>query len=247
MRRNFESVPHENPTKNKETVRRMFNDIAPRYDFLNNLLSLGIYKIWRRKLLNAASAVVAPGAEILDVATGTGDIAIALAKLRPNTIVGIDISEKMVAIGKQKVNNAGLQNKIFLQTGDAEDIQFPDEHFDLVTVAYGVRNFSNLQEGLSEIYRVMKPGGTLLILEFMMPRNTLFSKFYRFYFNKILPVVGGLLSSNEQAYTYLPNTVQSFPDGNDFLKILQQQRFINTSCKKLSQGIAGLYSASKSL
>jgi demethylmenaquinone methyltransferase / 2-methoxy-6-polyprenyl-1,4-benzoquinol methylase len=228
----------------KEQVREMFNDIADRYDFLNNLLSLGIYKVWRKELINAAKPIH-QGTEILDVATGTGDIALALCKLKPHTIVGIDISEKMVQIGKQKVKQAGLDGCVFLQTGDAEDIHYPDNRFDLVTVAYGVRNFANLERGLREIKRVLKPGGKLLILEFMTPRNTLFSKFYRFYFRNILPTIGGIVSANKQAYSYLPASVQQFPDGEQFLTILQNIGFVNAQCKRLTQGVAGLYAAYK--
>ena len=224
----------------------MFDDIAARYDFLNNLLSLGIYKYWRSKLLKAAQPLP-PSARILDVATGTGDIALALAKLKPLTIVGIDISEKMVALGKKKVKEAGLSELIFLQTGDAEDIHFPEDRFNLVTVAYGVRNFANLERGLKEIFRVLVPGGKLLILEFTVPTNTLFSKLYRLYFTKVLPTVGGLVSANKDAYSYLPASVQAFPQGDAFLSILQQQGFVQAKCKLLTNGVVGLYSATKPL
>ena len=230
----------------KEQVRTMFDDIAARYDFLNNLLSLGIYKYWRSKLLKAAQPLP-PSARILDVATGTGDIALALAKLKPLTIVGIDISEKMVALGKKKVKEAGLSELIFLQTGDAEDIHFPEDRFNLVTVAYGVRNFANLERGLKEIFRVLVPGGKLLILEFTVPTNTLFSKLYRLYFTKVLPTVGGLVSANKDAYSYLPASVQAFPQGDAFLSILQQQGFVQAKCKLLTNGVVGLYSATKPL
>ncbi|HZG01354.1 MAG TPA: bifunctional demethylmenaquinone methyltransferase/2-methoxy-6-polyprenyl-1,4-benzoquinol methylase UbiE [Chitinophagales bacterium] len=233
-------------TDKKEQVRTMFDDIAARYDFLNNLLSLGIYKYWRSRLLKAAQPLP-PNARILDVATGTGDIALALAKLKPLTIVGIDISEKMVALGKKKVKEAGLSELVFLQTGDAEDIHYPEERFNLVTVAYGVRNFANLERGLKEIFRVLVPGGKLLILEFTVPTNTLFSKLYRLYFTKVLPTVGGFVSANKDAYSYLPASVQAFPQGNAFLTILQQQGFAQAKCKLLTNGVVGLYSATKPL
>lgn len=233
-------------SEKKEQVRTMFDDIASRYDFLNNLLSLGIYKYWRGKLLKAAQPLP-PNARILDVATGTGDIALALAKLKPLTIVGIDISEKMVALGKKKVKEAGLSELVFLQTGDAEDINYPEERFNLVTVAYGVRNFAHLERGLKEIFRVLVPGGKLLILEFTVPTNTLFSKLYRLYFTKVLPTVGGLVSANKDAYSYLPASVQAFPQGDAFLKILQQQGFVQAKCKLLTNGVVGLYSATKPL
>ena len=233
-------------SEKKEQVRTMFDDIASRYDFLNNLLSLGIYKYWRSQLLKAVQPLP-PNASILDVATGTGDIALALAKLKPLSIVGIDISEKMVALGKKKVKEAGLSEMIFLQTGDAEDIHYPEERFNLVTVAYGVRNFANLERGLKEIFRVLVPGGKLLILEFTVPTNTLFSKLYRLYFTKVLPTVGGLVSANKDAYSYLPASVQAFPQGDAFLKILQQQGFVQAKCKLLTNGVVGLYSATKPL
>lgn len=239
-------MPNDEVKDKKEQVRTMFDDIASRYDFLNNLLSLGIYKYWRSRLLKAAQPLPA-NSRILDVATGTGDIALALAKLKPLTIVGIDISEKMVALGKKKVKEAGLSELIFLQTGDAEDIHFPNDRFNLATVAYGVRNFANLERGLKEIFRVLVPGGKLLILEFTVPTNTLFSKLYRLYFTKVLPTVGGFVSANKDAYSYLPASVQAFPQGDAFLKILQQQGFVQAKCKLLTNGVVGLYSATKPL
>jgi demethylmenaquinone methyltransferase/2-methoxy-6-polyprenyl-1,4-benzoquinol methylase len=208
-------------------------------------LSFGINEYWRNALVGAAKPLP-PNAIILDVATGTGDIAIAFGKMKSHTVIGIDISEKMVQIGKQKVKEAGLESTVFIQTGDAEDIQFPDNHFDLVTVAYGVRNYAHLEKGLREMRRVLKPDGKVLILEFMSPRNTLFSKLYRLYFTKVLPKVGGLVSANSHAYNYLPESVQTFPQGDNFLKILETHGFTQAQCKLLTNGVVGLYSATKS-
>lgn len=247
MHPNFDRMAEKDEVQaKKEQVRTMFDDIAARYDFLNNLLSLGIYKYWRSRLLKAAQPLP-PNASILDVATGTGDIALALVKLKPLSVVGIDISSNMVELGKKKVNAAGLSDMIFLQTGDAEDIHYPNERFNLVTVAYGVRNFAHLERGLKEIFRVLVPGGKLLILEFTVPTNTLFSKLYRLYFTKVLPTVGGLVSANKDAYSYLPASVQAFPQGDAFLTILQQQGFVQAKCKLLTNGVVGLYSATKPL
>jgi demethylmenaquinone methyltransferase / 2-methoxy-6-polyprenyl-1,4-benzoquinol methylase len=231
----------------KEDVRTMFDNIAHRYDFLNNLLSLGIYKLWRAALLKAAKPMP-KHALVLDVATGTGDIAIALARtFRPDSIIGIDISKNMVELGKRKVKEEGLDSTVFLQTGEAENIQYPDNHFDLVTVAYGVRNFAHLERGLKEMYRVLRPGGKALILEFMTPTNALFSRLYRLYFTKVLPTIGGLVSSNKGAYTYLPASVKAFPQGDAFVKILEAQGFAQAQCKQLTNGVVGLYSATKPL
>jgi len=231
-------------TGKKEQVRSMFDNIASRYDLLNSLLSLGIYKHWRRRLVEATRPLP-DNAKILDVATGTGDIAIALAKLNPASVVGIDISERMLELGKKKVKDLGYDQRVSLQPGDAEDIRFPDNEFDAATVAYGVRNFENLEKGLREMLRVLKPGGKLVILEFMKPRNTLFAGLFRFYFTQVLPRIGGAVSANKQAYSYLPESVESFPQGTALVKIIEQQGFAQAQCKELTNGVVGLYTACK--
>jgi len=217
----------------------MFDSIAPKYDFLNHFLSLGIDRIWRKKAINKLRPYSPK--KILDVATGTGDLAIAALKLNPDEIVGIDISEKMLEKGRLKIRNKALEDKIKLQSGDSEAIPFPDEVFDGLTVAFGVRNFENLRLGLSEMYRVLKPGGACVILESSRPVSFPFKQIYTFYFFKILPFIGKLVSKDSYAYTYLPDSVDAFPDGEKFLGILEDIGFSNLSLKLLSFGIATIY------
>lgn len=231
--------------KQKESVSSMFNDIAPRYDFLNHFLSLGIDKIWRRKVRQKLPKN--SNQKILDIATGTGDLAIELSKAKPESILGIDIAEKMVDIGKKKVEAKKLQKIIKLQTGDSLNIEFDDEYFDVATCSFGVRNFEDLNKGLSEIYRVLKNNGKIIILEFSKPNSKIFGGVFKLYFNKILPFFGKLISKNISAYTYLPNTVNTFPHGIEFLNILKKNGFTNTSNQKLSFGIANIYCGIKKI
>lgn len=221
----------------------MFDSIAPKYDFLNHFLSLGIDRSWRKKAINKLRPYSPK--KILDIATGTGDLAIAALKLNPDEIVGIDISEKMLEQGKLKIRKKGLEKKIKLQSGDSEAIPFPDEVFDGLTVAFGVRNFEHLSLGLSEMYRVLKQGGACVILEFSRPVSFPFKQIYTFYFFKILPFIGKLVSKDSYAYTYLPDSVDEFPDGEKFLGILETIGFSNLSLKRLSFGIATIYSGVK--
>jgi demethylmenaquinone methyltransferase / 2-methoxy-6-polyprenyl-1,4-benzoquinol methylase len=224
----------------KDSVRKMFDDISPRYDFLNHFLSFGIDFIWRKKLVDMLSEL--HPARILDVATGTGDVAIAMARLDPGQIVGIDISEKMLEIARLKVIEKGLQEIISFTRGDAERIPFSDGAFDAVTVAFGVRNYEDLIKGLTEMKRVLRPGGTMLILEFSHPSATPFKQFYRFYSRFVIPLIGKLISSHSDAYTYLPESVAAFPSGDDFLHILEESGLTNCNKKELSSGIASIYS-----
>ena len=227
----------------KKQVGAMFDSIAPKYDFLNHFLSLGIDRRWRKKAINKLRPYSPK--KILDIATGTGDLAIAALKLNPDEIVGIDISEKMLEEGKLKIRKKGLESKIKLQSGDSEAIPFPDEVFDGLTVAFGVRNFENLKLGLSEMFRVLKPGGACVILEFSRPVSFPFKQIYTFYFFKILPFIGRLVSKDSYAYTYLPDSVDAFPDGEKFLGILETIGFSNLSLIRLSFGIATIYSGVK--
>jgi len=224
----------------KDSVRKMFDDISPRYDFLNHFLSFGIDFIWRKKLVDMLSEL--HPARILDVATGTGDLAIAMARLDPGQIVGIDISEKMLEIARLKVIEKGLQEIISFTRGDAERIPFSDGAFDAVTVAFGVRNYEDLIKGLTEMKRVLRPGGTMLILKFSHPSATPFKQFYRFYSRFVIPLIGKLISSHSDAYTYLPESVAAFPSGDDFLHILEESGLTNCNKKELSSGIASIYS-----
>ncbi len=238
-------VPYkDDKSGKKEQVAKMFDNISHKYDFLNHFLSLGIDKLWRKKaigMLEKASSQV-----ILDVATGTGDFALQAMSLKPAKITGIDISEGMLEVGRKKIAARNLQHIIDLKTGDSENIPFPENNFDAVTVAFGVRNFENLEKGLSEIFRVLKPGGKLIVLEFSRPRKFPMKQLYNFYFKHILPRVGRAVSNDEAAYTYLPESVQAFPDGDDFLRVLDRVGFNNTQCKALTFGISSIYSGTKS-
>ncbi|NCA74994.1 MAG: bifunctional demethylmenaquinone methyltransferase/2-methoxy-6-polyprenyl-1,4-benzoquinol methylase UbiE [Alphaproteobacteria bacterium] len=227
----------------KETVRRMFDDISGKYDFLNHFFSFGIDHLWRKKLVR----LLAPSKplSILDVACGTGDLALSLARLRPQRIVGIDISEKMLEIGRQKISRKGKEPVIRLQQGDAEHIPFPDNTFDAVTVAFGVRNFDDLGLGLSEMRRVLRPGGCMLILEFSHPAAFPMKQLYGFYSHTVIPAVGRLISGSSTAYTYLPQSVDAFPSGKDFLEILDQRGLVRVNQISLTGGIASVYTGEK--
>lgn len=229
--------------KKKEEVKNMFDDISNRYDFLNHFLSFGIDFWWRRKLISLLS--VKQPQIILDVATGTGDLAIALAKLNPRKITGIDIAEKMLTIAREKVVNRKLNTIISFETGDAEKIPFPDHSFDAVTVAFGVRNYENLLVGLKEMNRVLKQGGTMMILEFSKPHSNFLNHLYRFYSRRIIPFTGKSISKNKYAYQYLPDSVAAFPAGKDFLEILKEAGLKNNREYSLTGGIATIYMGDK--
>ena len=228
----------------KQQVEQMFDNIASRYDLMNSVLSLGIYNIWKKKLVNEFRNENPK--LILDVATGTADIAIALLKLNPEKIIGVDISKEMIAFGNKKIAQLHLEKKIELQVGDAENLQFEQNKFDAVSVAYGVRNFGNLEKGLSEMLRVLKPGGKVEILEFSNPHNKIIKWFFDFYFHQVCPLLGSLIARDKSAYTYLPQSVKVFPDGKEFENILQSIGFVKTKCVTLSFGIATVYSGYKS-
>ncbi len=221
----------------------MFDNIARRYDFLNHFLSLGIDRFWRKSLIRQARTYSPE--RILDVATGTGDLAIALAGLKNVRITGVDISEGMLDIGKEKVRNKNLEKIIELQKGDAEALPFSDGSFHLVTAAFGVRNFEDLSCGLKEMNRVLKPGGHVLILEFSTIRNPIWKGLFKLYFRGMLPLFGRIISRHSFAYTYLPESVGQFPYGDEFLGLLKSSGFEETRQKRLSGGIATLYSAEK--
>lgn len=233
----------DNSRSKKEQVATMFDNIAPKYDFLNQLLSLGIHKSWRRKAINLLKEKKPK--TILDIATGTGDFAIEAVKLNPEKIVGVDISEGMLKLGKEKIVKLGLQNLIELKSGDSETLPFSDNSFDAITVGFGVRNFENLEKGINDIYRVLNPGGVLAILEFSKPRNFPIKQIYNFYFKFITPTIGKIFSKDNSAYTYLPESVNAFPDGEDFLKILKNAGFIETKAISLTFGIASIYFCKK--
>lgn len=227
----------------KEQVAGMFDRIAGRYDFLNHFLSLGIDRGWRKKAIHTLKAI-APR-KILDVATGTGDLAIAALALQPEHITGVDISEGMMEIGRKKLADKGLSDKITLQYGDSEALPFEDNTFDAITCAYGVRNFEHLEKGLAQMSRVLNTGGRIAILEFSQPKKFPVKQLYRFYFRYILPTLGKTVSKDATAYTYLPESVAAFPEGSTFCAILERNGFRNAKAKPLSLGITTLYTAEK--
>lgn len=238
-------VPFEgSKLSKKEQIAHMFNDIAGRYDFLNRFMSLGIDVGWRKKALGILQPLQPK--VILDVATGTGDVAIMAARmLQPEKIIGIDISEGMLAFGREKVEKAGLSGKITLQEGDSETISFPDGTFDAITVAFGVRNFEHLEKGLAEMRRVLKPGGKAVILEFSNPTKTPVKQLYNFYFRYITPSIGKWIARNKAAYSYLPDSVKAFPQDQAMCDILHKTGFQAVTCKTLSFGICSIYSATR--
>lgn len=239
-----EVKPYNSKMGKKDEVEQMFDNISHRYDFLNRLLSAGIDVQWRNKVVKMASATHPQ--KILDVATGTGDLAIALAKKMPDAkITGFDLSAGMLAEGRKKISEKKWDHRIEMIQGDAENMPFEDNSFDVVTVAFGVRNFETLQKGLDEIYRVLKPGGTFIILEFSQPEGFPMKQLYNFYFKNILPVIGKTFSKDHRAYTYLPESVQAFPYGKEMIEILKNRKFSEPKDKKLTFGIASIYKSLK--
>lgn len=237
-------VPYKDKKEGKrEQVAEMFDNISPKYDLLNHVLSAGIDFYWRKKAIGFLKKEEPK--VILDIATGTGDFALEALSLNPEKIIGMDISEGMLAVGKEKIKKAGKDHIIDLQKGDSENLPFTDNYFDAVIVAFGVRNFENLLAGLKEMNRVMKQDGTCVIVEFSKPKGTPFRQFYNFYFKHILPAIGKLVSKDSSAYTYLPESVQAFPDGADFLNIYQQAGFTNSKCITLTFGICSIYIGKK--
>lgn len=237
-------TPYKESSENKKAqVAQMFDNIAPKYDFLNHLLSLGIDKAWRKKAIKLVQHHRPK--QILDLATGTGDFAFIALKMKPEKIIGADISEGMLNEGRKKSKKRNLSDKIEFVYGDSENLQYPENHFDLVTIGFGVRNFENLRKGLSEIKRVLKPSGHVCILEFSKPRKFPLKQLYRFYFKNILPVIGRLFSKDKSAYTYLPESVDSFPDGSDFIDIMEDIGFSENFEKRVTGGIATIYVSKK--
>ncbi len=238
-------VPYKNSLDSKKKqVAEMFDSISGKYDFLNHLLSGGIDIYWRRKALNMIKDRV--NNQILDIATGTGDLAIEASKiLKPEKIIGVDISEGMLHVGREKMKKLNLQDKIEMQLGDSEKLVFNDNTFDTVIVSFGVRNFENLLKGLTDMYRVTKRGGTCLIVEFSKPTLSPFKQFYWLYSTKLLPFIGKLVSKDSSAYSYLPESVQAFPDGKEFVKVFNQAGFKDIITKTLTFGICSVYIGKK--
>lgn len=238
-----EVKPYEAQGSKKQQVEEMFDNISERYDLLNHVLSLNIDKGWRRKVVRMVEAKRPK--LILDVATGTADLAIALKKAQAEKITGIDISNGMLEVGRKKIAKKGLSQTINLEQADSENLPYPDDTFDAITVAFGVRNFENLEKGLKEMYRVLKPGGHVLVLEFSQPQNFPFKQLYNFYFKNVLPTVGKIISKDSRAYTYLPESVQAFPHGQAFMEILTRCGYKAGARIPLTFGIASIYEGLK--
>ncbi len=237
-------VPYAQSTASKKKqVAQMFDNVAQRYDFLNRLLSLGIDRYWRWYAINQLKSV--QPRTILDVATGTGDLAIAALRLKPEHITGIDISDGMLELGRKKIAQRNMTDKITLLNADAENLSFDANSFDAITAAFGVRNFENLEKGLNELYRVLKPMGKIVIVEFAKPQIFPIKQLFALYFRFILPMVGRFFSKDQRAYTYLPESVQAFPQRHDFTAILTRLGFRAAICSPLSFGICAVYVAEK--
>lgn len=238
-------TPYKNKdAAKKEQVADMFNNISKTYDFLNHFMSLGVDILWRKKAI--AELKKLKPQMILDVATGTGDFAFEAIKiLNPAKIIGVDISRGMLDVAEEKINNRGLADKFEVRLGDSEKLLFDDNTFDAVTVAFGVRNYENLEQGLSDMFRVLKPGGKIVVLEFSRPQKFPVKQLYNFYFNSITPAIGKIFSKDNSAYKYLPESVAAFPDGRNFLNLMHKAGFSDTKYQPLTFGISSIYTGVK--
>ena len=237
--------PYNQHQTKKEQVEQMFDNIAPTYDRLNHILSFNIDKLWRKRVVRLLSK--SHPSRVMDMATGTGDLAIAMARrMKQLHILGVDLSEEMLAVARQKIEREGFSDRIKVRKGDAENITFVEsESMDAATVAFGVRNFENLEGGLTEIYRTLRKGGKLIVLEFSIPRNRLVRWVYAQYSHRLLPRIGAMLSKDRQAYDYLPDSVEEFPSPERFAQILRGVGFSDIKARSQSFGIAHIYEATK--
>ena len=236
--------PYNTDQTKKEEVREMFDNIAPKYDLLNHTLSMSIDRVWRRRVVGEVRRAK-PG-RILDVATGTGDLAIAMARrIRDVQVLGVDLSEQMLAVARRKIEARGLDGRIVLDRGDAERLAVADASVDVATVAFGVRNFGDLGAGLRELARTIKPGGKVVILEFSTPRNPLFRRVYGLYSHRLLPAIGGMISKDRKAYEYLPASVDEFPAPECFMAMMREAGFKDCRARSQSLGIAQIYTGEK--
>jgi demethylmenaquinone methyltransferase/2-methoxy-6-polyprenyl-1,4-benzoquinol methylase len=227
----------------KQQVEEMFDNIAHRYDFLNHLLSLGIDIRWRKKAVKFIGTIQPK--KILDLASGTGDFAFESLALHPDKVIGYDISEGMMGYGRAKAEKLGVADIVEFRKGDSENMEFSDNVFDAITVGFGVRNFENLEKGLREMYRVTRPGGKIAILEASQPPNTIIRSLYGLYFGHVVPVIGKMFSKDVRAYSYLPESVKAFPEGFEFIKILENIGFRNIKWQQLTFGVCAFYSMEK--
>lgn len=236
--------PYNNDSSSKkEEVAEMFNNISKRYDFLNHFLSLGIDKIWRKKAIKQLLEIKPK--KILDIATGTGDFAVAAMKLNPTEVIGVDISQGMLDVGIEKMKRKGLDHVIQMRIGDSEELPFEDGYFDALTVGFGVRNYENLEKGLTDMLRVLRPGGKAIILEFSKPKKFPMKQMFGFYSKRIIPFFGKRISKDERAYAYLPESVAAFPEGKAFTDILEKIGYTSVTAKTVSGGIATIYAGIK--
>lgn len=241
---NQQVTPYAESGSKKEQVAKMFNNISGTYDFLNHFLSLGIDIIWRRKAIRELSSI--QPRLILDVATGTGDFAFeSISILNPEKVIGVDISEGMLEVAKKKIKERNLGHLFAVQLGDSEKLHFEDNTFDAITVAFGVRNYQDLEKGLADMLRVLKPEGKIVILEFSKPRTFPIKQAYHLYFKYVTPFFGKLFSKDQRAYTYLPESVAAFPDGKDFTKLMAQVGYKQTKHRPLTFGISAIYTGIK--
>ena len=237
-------TPYSDETTKKEQVATMFNNISGTYDFLNHFLSLGIDIIWRRKAIKELSTI--QPRIILDVATGTGDFAFeAISILKPEKVIGVDISDGMLSVARKKIHERNLSHVFSVQIGDSEGLNFEDDTFDAITVAFGVRNYENLEKGLADMLRVLKPAGKIVILEFSKPKSFPIKQAYNIYFQYVTPFFGKLFSKDRRAYTYLPESVAAFPDGKDFISLMTKVGYKNTKHRSLTFGISAIYTGTK--
>jgi demethylmenaquinone methyltransferase/2-methoxy-6-polyprenyl-1,4-benzoquinol methylase len=235
--------PYNSDRSKKEEVAEMFNNISGRYDFLNHFLSLGIDHLWRARAVKELREINPK--RILDIATGTGDFAIANLKLKPEEVVGIDISSGMLEVGKEKMKKKKVDHIVSMQLGDSEDLPFEDNYFDGLTVGFGVRNFENLEKGLAEMLRVIRPGGKAIILEFSKPKIFPIKQAFGFYSKYFIPFFGKRISKDEKAYAYLPESVAAFPEGKEFENVLEKLNYKNIKSIPVSGGIATIYVGTK--
>lgn len=233
--------PYNADGEKKEQVAEMFNNISHSYDFLNHFFSLGIDVLWRKKAIRILKKE--NPRQVLDVATGTGDFALEAFRMNlgADKITGVDISEGMLAVGRKKVAAKNLSDKIELMVGDSENLPFPEGSFDAYTVAFGVRNFQNLEKGLADMLRVLKPNSLGVVLEFSKPKSFPFKQLFHFYFRYVMPLVGRIVSKDHRAYTYLPESVKAFPSGEEFLEVMNKVGYRDTKCIRLTGGIASIY------
>ena len=235
--------PYKTEKSKKEEVAEMFDNISKRYDFLNHFLSLGIDKLWRKRAVKLLKPLKPK--KIIDLATGTGDFAIEALKLNPEKVVGVDISNGMLDQGRVKMKKRGVDNIVSMEYGDSEDLPFEDGHFDALTVGFGVRNYENLEKGLGEMLRVLNQGGMAVILEFSKPKKFPVKQAFGFYSKYIIPLLGKSISKDSAAYTYLPESVEAFPEGQAFVEILEKVGYKNVKSKMVSGGIATIYYGTK--